>query len=286
MGILNRIKSAANKVGDAIAKPVYKAGDAVARATGLDKVSMPRVKKSKKSRQNTAPTSTNILNKIGDILAAPVNAVENVVYKAGDAIAGATGLDKAGIRNPVAPMYQDTVRGIKDVVHGAGDVLAGDVTKGAKKVGSAVVDTFVSPLKATRNSIYDAGDVIAAKAGWDKGGKNTIEELGPAPKKPEQSAPKKPEQPAKTPMEKAKEAEVPPPPGSSPTKPRKALSPEEKIRIEWSVSNRTRDQYIEEQKQLFLSGKITTEEFNNNIDAFDDLSRRRRYTQKKVSETK
>lgn len=279
----NAISTAANKVGDAIAKPVYQVGDAIAKATGLDKAPMPTVNSSspgrigkgllkaaqsmKKSMQ--ASGGNNTLNKIGDALATPYNAIEKAVYKAGDVIAENTGLDKVGINNPIAPIYDSAVKGVKDVVYGVGDTLAGDVGKGLSKIGGAVADVGLSPIKSVRDFGYDVGDTIAAKTGWDKGKPNTVEPVGPAPKKPEPA-------PAKTIDRNAPMPEKPQtPPGSRSAQPKEPLTQQQKTQIEWAVSNQTRDQYMQEQQELFRQGRITADQYNRNLDEYDALARRR-----------
>lgn len=80
------------------------------------------------------------VHSIGDVVAAPINATEKALYKAGDAIAKTTGLDKAPISIPVAPAIKSIIQAPKEIATGVGDILAGDGSKGLNRVATALMN--------------------------------------------------------------------------------------------------------------------------------------------------
>ena len=104
-------------------------------------------------------------NKVGDVIAAPANAIEKVVHKAGDAIAQTTGLDKAPVT--IKPLVEAIKEAPKNIVHGIGDVIAspvdGNALKGIQKILGGVANPVLGAAESAAQTINKSMDVLTGE---------------------------------------------------------------------------------------------------------------------------
>lgn len=100
----------------------------------------------------------NAVQKVGDVIAAPVQTVAKAVAAPIEAVAKAvspTPSEKSssilpGLKN-IMPGIGATLKGGRDIIYGVGDVIAspvdGNFVKGVKKIGGGVIDVIKHPAR-------------------------------------------------------------------------------------------------------------------------------------------
>lgn len=174
---VQKVQTAASKAVEPVAKPIVRAGDAIAKATGLDKVNIPSPPPVAKALQNVQTAVQKGADKVGDVVRPAAQAVAKEVGYAVNPIIGEVGLrakqiaedpnvkkvsDKIGdaireIPKPnIAPLksqssggqflpgLQQAGRGVVSAIEGVGDIIAspsdGNFMKGVYKIGDGFMD--------------------------------------------------------------------------------------------------------------------------------------------------